>query len=272
MIYRTIQGSRVPALGFGTYQITGPSCRNAVADALNIGYRHIDTAQIYRNEAEVGEAISGSGIPREDIFLTTKVWLDNLAPADVHSSTRESLRKLQTDYVDLLLIHWPNESAAPLEETLDALDELKNAGHTRHIGVSNFTPSMVERAVNHTTIFCNQVEYHPLLAQETLLKLAREHGMLLTAYSPIARGKVLESSTLQQIGSTHGKSPVQVALRWLLQQENVAAIPKAESADHRRSNFDVFDFELSDEEMQRIDQMQAGKRLVNPGFAPAWEK
>lgn len=272
MIERTIQDTPVPALGFGTYQLHGTACREAVTDALAIGYRHIDTAQAYQNEAAVGAALAASAIPRDDLFVTTKVWIDNLEPDTARRTAAQSLRDLQLDYVDLLLIHWPNEDLAPLEATLDALDALKDEGKTRHIGVSNFTPTLLQRAVDHTTIFCNQVEYHPFLSQDALLAQARSHDLLLTAYTPLARGEVLASDRLKAIGARHGKTPAQVTLRWLLQQEPVAAIPKAASAQHRADNFNIFDFSLSDEEMRAIHTLAAGQRLVDPVFAPDWEQ
>jgi len=272
MIERTIQQTSVPALGFGTYQLRGIACREAVADALAMGYRHIDTAQAYQNEAEVGAAIAASDVSRDDLFVTTKVWVDHLEPDTARRTTAQSLRDLQMGYVDLLLIHWPNEDRAPLEATLDALDALKDNGQTRHIGVSNFTPTLLQRAVNHTTIFCNQVEYHPFLSQDALLAQARSHDVLLTAYTPLARGKVLASERLQAISERHSKTPAQVTLRWLVQQEQVAAIPKASSAQHRAENFNIFDFSLSDEEMRAIHTLAAGQRLVDPAFAPNWEQ
>ncbi|NBC01044.1 MAG: aldo/keto reductase [Bacteroidetes bacterium] len=272
MIDRTIQQTSVPALGFGTYQLRGTACREAVADALTLGYRHIDTAQAYRNEAEVGAALATSDVPRDDLFVTTKVWVDHLEPDTARRTTTQSLRDLQLDYVDLLLIHWPNEDAAPLEATLDALDALKDEGKTRHIGVSNFTPTLLQRAIDHTTLFCHQVEYHPFLSQDALLAQARSHDLLLTAYTPLARGEVLASGRLQAIGERHGKTPAQVTLRWLVQQEQVAAIPKASSAQHRKENIDIFDFSLSDEEMRAIHTLAAGQRLVDPAFAPNWER
>ncbi len=272
MIERTIQQTSIPALGFGTYQLRGTACREAVADALAMGYRHIDTAQAYQNEAEVGAAIAASDVSRDDLFVTTKVWVDHLEPDTARRTTAQSLRDLQMDYVDLLLIHWPNEDAAPLEATLDALDALKDEGKTRHIGVSNFTPTLLQRALDHTTIFCNQVEYHPFLSQDALLAQAQSHDLLLTAYTPLARGEVLASDRLKAIGERHGKTPVQVTLRWLVQQDQVAAIPKASSAEHRRENINIFDFSLSDEEMRAIHTLAAGKRLVNPAFAPDWEQ
>lgn len=265
-----IQGARVPVLGLGTWQLEGRSCLRAVEEALGLGYRHVDTAQMYGNEAEVGRALRASGVPREEVFLTTKVWRDNLDRGSVLRTTRESLQRLATDYVDLLLIHWPNP-AVPLEETLGAFRELQEEGRTRHVGVSNFPPSLLRRALELAPVLCNQVEYHPFLGQRPLLDLARRHGILITAYSPLARGEVSRDPVLQEIGRQHGKTPSQVALRWLVQQERVAAIPKASSPEHLRANLEVFDFVLSDEEMRRIHALDRGRRLIDPGIAPDWE-
>ena len=269
MIYETIQGDTVPALGFGTWQLEGRACRKAVTHALEIGYRHIDTAEMYRNEREVGRGLHDADVDRDDVFLTTKIWHTNLRPSDVHASAEGSLRKLDTDYVDLLLIHWPNESV-PLEATLDAMLELQQQGTTRHIGVSNFPPALTRQALDHTSIFCNQVEYHPFLNQDALRAMAREEDFLLTAYSPLAKGRVMKNDTLQALGDTYDKSPAQIALRWLLQQDRVAAIPKAARAEHRSANFDVFDFELTGDEMQRIHGLAQGDRQTDPSFAPPW--
>jgi 2,5-diketo-D-gluconate reductase B len=235
----------------GTWRLSGQECVRAVECALALGYRHIDTAQMYANEGEVGRGIENSGVDREDIFLVTKVRTSSFSYDDVIYSTRESLKKLETDYVDLLLMHWPNPSV-PLEETLGAMTELQQEGSVRYVGVSNFPPSMVEEAAQHAAVFCNQVEYHPYRAQDELLDQAKEMDYLLTAYSPVAKGRVSNDATLRDIGETHGKTPAQVALRWLIQQEKVVAIPKAASEDHLRSNLDIFDFELSDEQMERI--------------------
>jgi 2,5-diketo-D-gluconate reductase B len=194
-------------------------------------------------------------VDREDVFLVTKVSTSNFSHDDVIRSTRESLKKLSTEYVDLLLMHWPSTSV-PLMETLGAMTELQEEESVKHVGVSNFQPSMVEEATEHATVFCNQVEYHPYTAQGELLEQARKMDYLLTAYSPVAKGRVSKDATLREIGESQGKTPAQVALRWLIQQEKVAAIPKAASEDHLRSNFDIFDFELSDEEMERIVALQ----------------
>ena len=245
----------MPSLGLGTWRLTGDACARVVERALDLGYRCVDTAQIYGNEGEVGRGMQSSGVDREEIFLVTKVWPSNFSHERTIASTRESLRKLGTDYVDLLLMHWPNPSV-PLEVTLGAMTELQNQGSVRHAGVSNFPVSMVEEAAQYVTIFCNQVEYHPYKAQDELLAQAREMDYLLTAYSPLAKGAVLNDRTLLEVGEATGKTPAQVVLRWLIQQDRVAAIPKATSEEHLRGNLDVFDFELSDEEMERISGLR----------------
>ncbi len=270
MKYQTIGETDVPALGFGTYKLLGDDCSKGVQHALALGYRHIDTAQAYDNEEFVGEALATSGVPRDEIFLTTKVPPKNFARNTVFSSTLESLSKLRTDYVDLLLLHWPNPEV-PLEETLGALVELCEQGAVRHIGVSNFPSTLMNEAQQHAAIFANQVEYHPYLGQETLLAQARAQDYLLTAYSPVARGKVLGDETLIEIGEAHGKTPAQVTLRWLVQQDHVAAIPKASSEKNRVSNLEIFDFELSDEEMARIFALARRERLVSPPWGPVWD-
>ena len=271
MKYVTVQGVEVPALGLGTWQIEGEDCTEAVHHALSLGYRHIDTAQGYDNEEFVGEGLQKGGVARDEIFLTTKVKPDNFKHDQVLASTRESLAKLRTDYVDLLLLHWPNPEV-PLEETLGALVELQGEGAVRHIGVSNFPAKLVNEAQEITSIFANQVEYHPYLGQETLLEQARTQDYMLTAYSPIAQGEVTDDETLKAIGEAHGKTPVQVTLRWLVQQDHVVAIPKASSEKNRVSNFQIFDFELSDDEMTRIFALARGERMVDPDFSPEWDK
>jgi diketogulonate reductase-like aldo/keto reductase len=248
---QTIKGEKVPALGLGTWRLSGEECVRIVERALVLGYRHLDTAQMYANEGEVGRGIRNSGVDREEVFLVTKVRTSCFSHDDVLRSTRESLKKLQTEYIDLLLMHWPN-SGVPLGETLGAMTELQEEGAVRHIGVSNFPPPMVEEATGHATVYCNQVEYHPYGAQDEFLGQAKEMDYLLTAYSPVAKGRVSNDATLREIGESHGKTPAQVALRWLIQQDNVAAIPKAAREDHLRSNLEIFDFELSDEEMERV--------------------
>jgi len=249
--YQTIKDEKVPSLGLGTYRLTGEACVRAVERALAMGYRHVDTAQMYGNEAEVGRGIEDSGVGRGEIFLTTKVWPSDFAHDRVISKTRESLTKLRTDHVDLLLMHWPGDGIA-LGETLGAMRELQEEGSVLHIGVSNFSPSLVEEATEHAEVFCNQVQYHPYRSQDDLLGQAKQMDHLLTAYTPLSRGGVQDDATLKEIGEAHGKTATQVALRWLVQQEKVCAIPKATGEDHLGENLDVFDFELSEEEMDRV--------------------
>ena len=251
MEYQTIKDEKVPSLGLGTYRLTGEACVRAVERALAMGYRHVDTAQMYGNEAEVGRGIEDSGVGRGEIFLTTKVWPSDFAHDRVISKTRESLTKLRTDHVDLLLMHWPGDGIA-LGETLGAMRELQEEGSVLHIGVSNFSPSLVEEATEHAEVFCNQVQYHPYRSQDDLLGQAKQMDHLLTAYTPLSRGGVQDDATLKEIGEAHGKTATQVALRWLVQQEKVCAIPKATGEDHLGENLEVFDFELSEEEMDRV--------------------
>jgi len=265
----------VPALGFGTWALSGSAAYQATRMVLDLGYRHIDTAQIYDNEAEIGRAIRDSGLPRTEIFLTTKIAPSNLRKADVRRSHEESLKRLGLDQVDLLLIHWPNASI-PLGETLEALSALRNAGKTRAIGVSNFTIALLRETVERhgADIICNQVEYHPFLPQRRLLEAMRRYGLMLTAYAPVARGRVFRDPTLTAIAKKYGKSPGQVTLRWLLDQEKVSAIPKAGRREHAAANIDIFDFQLSPEDRATIDTLAAGAdRMVEwAGYTPRWDE
>jgi diketogulonate reductase-like aldo/keto reductase len=251
----TVQGVEVPALGLGTWRLTGEECRETVETALDLGYRHLDTAQAYRNEREVGAALAASDVDREDVFLTTKLEFGNRRYDDVLRSTEESLSRLDTDHVDLLLVHQPHPTV-PLKETLDAMNELRTAGKVEHIGVSNFSLERLKRAedLSSAPIFTDQVQLHPYWPQSELLDYCRIHDRLLTAYSPLGQGGVLDDDRLVRIGERYDKSPAQVALRWLVQQENVAAIPKATSREHLEANLAVFDFELTDEEMNAVPQ------------------
>jgi 2,5-diketo-D-gluconate reductase B len=274
MIHLTVQDRKIPALGFGTWQLEGVRCEQAVETALAVGYRHIDTAQIYANEGEVGAALLRSKVRREDIFLTTKVWITELHEAALKKSVYTSLKKLRTDYVDLLLIHWPVATPA-FSEQLHALREMQAEGHARLIGVSNFTVAQMREVVEDIAVDIanNQVEYHPYLSQKPVLDYARAHRMFVTAYSPLARGRVDRDPLLQKIGQKHGKTPGQVALRWLIQQENVAAIPKAGSEKHIRENFDIFNLELDAGEMREISALaRPDGRIVSPDWAPEWDK
>jgi diketogulonate reductase-like aldo/keto reductase len=245
-----VQGQRVPALGFGTWQLSGNEAYEATRDALEIGYRQIDTAQAYGNEAEVGKALADSGVAREDIFLTTKIVRDALKGDRVGPAVDESLRKLGTDYVDLLLIHWPTDEV-PLGETLGAMRVTQDAGKVRHLGVSNFRAPLLREAMEHATILADQVPYQPGRTQNSLLELAKEQDVMITAYSPL-RGDGLKAPELAEVATKRGKTVQQVALRWLLQQDKVSPIPRSSKSDHRRSNFDVFDFELDDDDMAKV--------------------
>jgi 2,5-diketo-D-gluconate reductase B len=265
-----VQGTAVPALGFGTWQIEGDDAREAVRDALEIGYRQIDTAKAYGNEREVGAGIRDSGVARDEIWLTTKVPHDEAEPNAVRAAAEGSLERLETDYVDLLLLHWPSRDL-PLEQTMVALDLLRRDGLARHVGVSNFPAGMLGRALEVAPLLCDQVEFHPFLRQERLLELAAENDVLITAYSPLAHGKVPDDATLREIGEAHGKTAGQVALRWLLDQPNVSPIPKASSHERRVENFEVYDFELSDAERERIAGLPKDVRTANPPWAPDWD-
>ncbi|MBD3262485.1 MAG: aldo/keto reductase [Candidatus Altiarchaeales archaeon] len=267
MGYANLEGEEIPKIGLGTWQMHGQTCFQAVKHALAEGYRHIDTAQFYENEQWVGEAIKESNVGREKIFLTTKIWEQNLKPEKVRESFRESLDKLDTDYVDLLLIHWPSQDT-PLKDTLNAFMQLKDSGKIRHMGVSNFNTHLLSQAIKLTEnqITCNQVEYHPYLGQEAVLRLCRENNITVTAYSPLARGRVIEDETITEIAERHGKTASQVALRWLTQQDGVIAIPKAENPQHQRENLDVFDFKLSQKEMSRIHALNRNERLIDTGY------
>lgn len=270
MIALEVDDSTIPAIGFGTWRLWGDECREIVESALDMGYRHIDTAQRYENEESVGRAIQESRIPRDEIFLTTKLDIGNTNAQAVRSTTEESLERLSTGHVDLLMIHWP-EPDIEVEETLEAMQELQEEGLTRHLGVCNFPPSLLERAARTARIITNQVEYHPYLPQDRLIEACRSQGMFLTAYAPLARGRVLEDPLLQEIGAAHGKSPAQVSLRWLVQQGDVAAIPKSANPDRALANLSIFDFELSESEMRQIAGLADSTRVVNPPHAPDWE-
>lgn len=265
-----VRGVSVPRLGFGTWMIEGSDATEAVRDALEIGYRQIDTARAYGNEAEVGEGLAQSGIAREDFFLTTKIFPGDFEPDALKAATEDSLRALRTDYLDLLLLHWPDPDT-PLERTLGAMNELREAGKIRRLGVSNFPAGLLAEALEHAPVFADQVEYHPFLAQDRLLDLTREREVLLTAYSPLAHGRVPDDETLREIGEAHDKTAGQVALRWLLDQPGVSPIPKASSHERRVENFEVFDFTLSDEDRARIDALPKDGREVDPDFGPDWD-
>ncbi|OOO35773.1 aldo/keto reductase [Agrobacterium sp. YIC 4121] len=271
----TANGASIPALGFGTFRIPGADVLRIVPHALKAGFRHIDTAQIYGNEAEVGEAIAASGVARGDVFLTTKVWVENYRHNAFLASVDESLKKLKTDYVDLLLLHWPNEEVS-LAEQIGALNAVKEAGKVRHIGVSNFSTALMAEAVklSKAPIVTNQIEYHPYIDQDVVIAAAKAAGMSVTGYYGMADGKVFTDPVLKEIAAGRGKSVAQVVLRWLVQQQGVIALSKTVSEARVDENLAIFDFELSADEMAAIRALaRPDGRIVSPeGLAPVWDK
>jgi len=257
-------GAAIPKLGLGTWQLRGRDCTETVERALELGYRHVDTAEYYDNHRAVGAGLDRADIDRDDVFLTTKVWRSNLRHDDVLSSVRESLEKLDVAYLDLFLIHWPHPRV-PVEETLGAMSTLREEGAVRHLGVSNFTQSQLREAmrVADAPIVTDQMLYHPYKDRAEFREFCAGNDVALTAYSPLARGDALDDPVLAEIGAAHGRTTPQVALRWLVQQDGVVAIPKASSRDHLEENLAVFDFSLSDSEMARIADLSPdlGRRL-----------
>ena len=268
----TANGAGIPAIGLGVMTLQGETCVNAVNAALRMGYRHIDTAQMYGNEREVGEGLRASGVPREEVFVTTKVWHDRLRAGDFERSVDESLERLGLSAVDLLLIHWPSKDV-PLKETIDVLCKTKNEGKTRHIGVANFTVALVEEAVKISIgpLVTNQIEVHPFIDRSKAIDASRRHGLSITAYCPIARGAVPGDAVLARIGTAHGKSSAQVSLRYLVQQ-GIIPIPRTANPQHMADNLAVFDFSLSDAEMAELRALgSANRRIVNPPHHPDWD-
>ncbi|HIG23394.1 MAG TPA: aldo/keto reductase [Henriciella marina] len=267
-------GVDIPAIGFGTWKLKGETAQECVSKAIEAGYRMIDTAQAYENEKDVGRGIADAQLPREDLWVTTKVWMSEYKDGDLQKSVEKSVSKLGTDYVDLILLHWPNDDVA-LEETLGALNDVRDKGLAKHIGVSNFTVDQLGQAVklSKAPILTNQVEYHPFIDQTPVLEAAHAIGTSVTAYSPLAQGQVFDSAILKEIGEAHGKTPAQVVIRWFTQQPGVITIPRSSSPEHLRQNNDVHDFELSAEEMGRITALKANnQRLIDPSWAPDWDK
>jgi 2,5-diketo-D-gluconate reductase B len=265
------KGFQLPTVGFGTWQLTGRDCSRLVEQAIRLGYRHIDTAQLYGNEAAVGEGVRASG-KRAEVVVTTKVQPERLAPHDLERSVKESLMKLRLDVIDLLLIHWPNPRV-PLAETLGAMARLKHEGYVKQIGVSNFTVALLEEAneVTDEALVCNQIEYHPYLDQSKVIAACKMHGMAVVAYSPIARGGAKGDAVLERIGQAHGKSAAQVSLRFLVQQ-GIVVIPRTSKVERLAENIALFDFELSDAEMAEIGALaQRQGRLVDWAWSPKWD-
>src|SRR3989344_682024 len=256
----------MPILGFGTWQLSGEICHGAVKKALEIGYRHIDTAEMYANEEEVGRAISESKIARNEIFLTSKVWHANLRRADLFESFEESLKTLKTDYLDLYLIHWPNREI-PVSETLSAMNELKDKGRIKALGVANFTIRRLEEALKtEIEITNNQVEFHPTLNQKELKEFCVQEGITMTAYSPLGRGAELKNPAVLEIAQKRGRSPAQVLINWLLGQ-NIAAIPRSKDPGHIEDNFKAVEWGLNEEDMAKLGKIGGKERVANPPHA-----
>lgn len=268
-------GARIPAIGLGTWTLKGRSCSELVEHALAVGYRHVDTAAAYGNEEEVGSGIRASGIPRNDLFLTTKVWPSDLAPGDFMKSAEASLKRLGLDQVDLLLIHWPNPEI-PLKGTVEALNKARREGLTRHVGVANFTIGLLAeaRGLSEAPLVCDQVEYHPYLDQRKVLDACRAAGMAMVSYCPLHRGgDLLEEEVVKDAAAAHGVTPGQVVLRWHVQQDGVIAIPRTSKMERLAENIGIFGFALSDAEMQAVSALSGkNSRLCDFDFSPEWDQ
>ncbi|UQR61439.1 aldo/keto reductase [Bradyrhizobium sp. C-145] len=267
-------GAAIPAIGLGTWTLKGEVCSALVAHALSVGYRHVDTAAYYENEKEVGEGLRSSGVALDEVFVTTKVWPSDTAPGDLERSAEESLKRLGLDTVDLLLIHWPNP-AIPLAGSIKALNAVRHSGMARHIGVSNFPTGMLAEAVNlsDALLVANQVEYHPFLDQTKVHAACRAAGMAMVAYAPLGRGEALfEQAAIIDAAKRHGKTPPQIVLRWHVQQEGVIAIPRTARKERLAENVDLFDFELSGEEMSMISRLKSRNlRIYENDYSPQWD-
>lgn len=267
-------GAGIPLVGLGTWELRGRTCARVVEQALRLGYSHIDTAEIYENERDVGEGLRAAGVRRNDVFVTTKIWPSHFAPLELERAARECLARLRLSDVDLLLLHWPNPHV-PLSETIGALCKIKRDGLARHIGISNFTVALIEDAVNLSSepLVCDQIEYHPFLDQSKVIAACRVHGMAVVAYSPIARGAVRNDKVLARIAAAHKKTAVQVCLRFLVQQD-VVVIPRTSKLERLSENAAIFDFELSDEDMNEIAALaRRDGRIVDWAYSgrPKWD-
>ncbi|MCE7027304.1 aldo/keto reductase [Jiella avicenniae] len=267
--------AKIPAIGLGTYTLEGDTCIDMVQRAIEAGYRHIDTARMYGNEREVGEGIRRSGIARDEVFVTTKIWWTDLGETALATAARDSIETIGIGAVDLLLIHWPNPDVA-LEESIDALCATVDDGLTKHVGVANFTSTLLDEAATMASrpLVCNQVEYHPFLSQEQVRAACRRHDMAMVAYSPIGRGgEVLSHPVIRSAAERHGKSPAQIILRWEIEQDGVGAIPRTSRPERLAENLEIFDFELYDDERAAITALtKRDERLVDPSFAPNWDR
>ena len=273
---RTAGSARIPVLGLGTWQSTGQDCIDVVKEALQLGYEHIDTAQAYSNEREVGKGIKQSGVGREKFFLTTKIFPDDLKfqPDKLQAAAKRSLEALDVDYVDLLLLHWPDKRV-PLSETMPALCELQKQGLTRHIGVSNFNIDTLLEAKRYADvpIVVNQVEFHPFIKQSTLEAFLNNHHILLEAYSPLARGDVFDNAVIKDIANKHSITPAQVSLAWILADAKRIAIPKTANPAHLQSNLDAVNVKLDNDDIERINGLasRSGRKIKHPTYSPEWD-
>ena len=267
-------GANIPAIGLGTWTLNGEAATRLVAGAIRSGYRHVDTATMYDNEEAVGAGLRASGVSRDEIFLTTKVWPSDIGDGDLQRSVEASLKRLQVDRVDLALIHWPSRTM-PLAESIRALNEVKNRGLARHIGVSNFTVALVDEAValSRHPLACNQIEYHPFLNQDRVLAACRRHGMAVVSYCPLARGaELFPEPAVTAAAERHGRTPAQIVLRWQVQQEGVVAIPRSSNAERIAQNLRVFDFALEAGEMAALNALRARQhRICDFDFSPEWD-
>lgn len=267
----TVRDIDVPRIGLGTWELEGDTAYDSVRAAIDVGYRHIDTAAAYGNEEQVGRAIADSGVDRDELFVTTKVWKDDAAAADVDDATTACLDRLGLDHVDLLLVHWPTD-VAPIEETVGALAAQVGKDRTRLIGVSNYTLSQFARAVAAGPVATNQVEHHAMLDQTGLINAARSNDGFLTAYSPLAHGELFGDDTVQQVAEERGASVAQVALAYLLRQDAVAVLPRSSSRDHIEDNLGALDVELTEDDVAALDGLPKDDRQIDPPFAPDWDE
>lgn len=268
----TANGLHMPQLGLGTWRMSGRQCQDAVESALDLGYRNIDTGEMYANETEVGAAIAASGVPRTELHITTKVWNENLVPDRLRAAMAASLDKLRTDYVDLYLIHWPSP-AMNLPGALETMMTLQQEGKARKIGVANFNVALLRQSIEQVRapIAAVQFEYHALLRQPPLLDYLRGRGLPIIAYSPLAKGQLPGHPVLEKIAAKHGATPSQVALAWLLAQPDVAPIPKSVHRERQQENLGALDVRLDDADRAAIEALPKNQRCVSPGFAPAWD-
>ena len=273
---RTAGQANIPVLGLGTWQSTGQDCVDVVSQALKMGYEHIDTAQAYGNEKEVGQGIKQSGVSRDKFFLTTKIFPDDMKfePEELIAAAKRSLADLDTDYVDLLLLHWPDDRV-PLSETIPALCELQKQGLTRHIGVSNFNIANIIEAEKYADvpIVVNQVEFHPFIKQKTLQTFLNNHHILLEAYSPLARGDVFDNEIIKEIADKHNVTPAQISLAWILADKHRIAIPKTSNPDHLQGNLDAINVQLSADDIEKISSLARadGRKIKHPDYSPEWD-